>query len=480
MLTTILDIDFMPITVDSSIFRAYDIRGVVNQTLTEEAVYWIGRAVATEVQQAGCTKIVVGRDGRLSGPVLTQSLLRGLLEGGVDVIEVGCVPTPIVYFAGLHYGESSCIAITGSHNPPEYNGLKIVVAGETLSAERIQRLRERIETQDLSTGQGTASIQAIYEVYAQAVCERVRLKRPLKVVVDAGNGVAGGIAPALLQRLGCAVDQLYCEVDGHFPNHHPDPSQPENLTELIERVQQTQADIGLAFDGDGDRLGVVDNQGTIIYPDRQLILFAQSVLERVPNAKIIFDVKCSVYVPRMISQKGGEPIMSRTGHSFIKKALKEHKAALAGEMSGHIFFNDNWFGFDDALFSAARLLEIISKQGDDTATLFAQIPNSINTPELNIAFSEGEHYKIMQRIIDVADFPDGTTTTIDGLRVDFAQGWGLVRPSNTTPVLVLRFEAETQTILDEIMRRFVSCIQKAAPHAKLPAPLAQFAKNALG
>ena len=454
--------------VNPSIFRAYDIRGVVDQSLSEKTVYLIGRALAAEIIQGGENKVAIGRDGRLSGPRFAQQLIAGFLESGVDVYDLGCVPTPVVYFAANKYANGSCVVITGSHNPPEYNGLKMMVCGHTLSSERIQKLRQNIEQGKFNDGRGEHKIQPVFEEYVSAVCARVQLSRPLKVVIDAGNGVAGGFAPELMHRLGCEVTALYCEVDGNFPNHHPDPSKPENLSDLIDAVRNKKADIGLAFDGDGDRLGVVDAQGNIIYPDRQLIMYAQDILTKHPAATIIYDVKCSVHVPREIEKSGGVAIMSRTGHSFIKAALKEQNAALAGEMSGHIFFNDDWYGFDDALYTAARLLQIVSRSELNTVQLFSTIPDSKNTPELNIHFAEGEHYKAMDKIIALANFKDGMVSTLDGLRVDFEKSWGLVRPSNTTPVLVLRFEGEDELELQSVINRFAVLIQDACPEAVLP------------
>ena len=455
-------------SIDQTLFRAYDIRGIVNQSLTEEAVYLIARAIAVQILDANKNCVAVGRDGRLSGPAFAKQLKQGFLDSGVNVIDVGCVPTPMVYFAGQTYAHGSCVMITGSHNPSNYNGLKMVVDGETLSAERIQSLKNTIEQSAFKNGLGTERCQPVFEDYAKAVERNIDLKRPLKVVVDAGNGVAGGVAPALLQRLGCEVIQLYCDVDGNFPNHHPDPSKPENLVDLIAAVKTHQADIGLAFDGDGDRLGVVDNQGKMIFPDRQLIVFAQDILSRLPNSEFIYDVKCSVHVPREIERLGGVATMCRTGHSFIKAALKKSNAALAGEMSGHIFFNDQWFGFDDALYAAARLVQILSHQSMDSATLFNQIPESISTPELNIECPEGVNHQIISQLVKQADFAEGTVSTLDGLRVDFTDGWGLIRASNTMPVLVLRFEGDTEQSLHNIVQKFTQLIHQVCPDMVLP------------
>lgn len=441
--------------MDNSIFRAYDIRGIVDESLTEPVVEQIGQAIGSESQARGAGTIVVGRDGRLSGPRLQQALMRGLQQSGMAVIDIGQAPTPLIYFAAIHLDAGSCVAVTGSHNPPNYNGLKVVAAGETLSADAIQGLRRRIEEGDLLEGVGSIREVNIQQDYLDRVVGDIALKRPLRLVVDCGNGVAGGIAPTLLRALGCEVEELYCEVDGMFPNHHPDPSKLENVAELRERVVASGADLGLAFDGDGDRLGVVDAKGNLIFPDRQMMLYAQEILARNPGGEVIYDVKCSRNLPEIIRQAGGEPVMWKTGHSFIKKKLKESDSALlAGEMSGHIFFKERWYGFDDALYTAARLLEIVAADGRPTGEIFGELPDTINTPELNVQFAEGAHYAFMEQLQQQAQFEGAEMTTIDGVRADYPHGWGLVRPSNTTPVLVLRFEAESQEALETVQEAF--------------------------
>ena len=455
--------------MDHSIFRAYDIRGIVDEGLTEETVEQVGRAVGSESQKRGADSIVVGRDGRLSGPRLQQALMNGLQASGMKVIDIGQAPTPVIYFAAYHLNAGSCVAVTGSHNPPNYNGLKIVAAGETLAADAIQDLRHRIEAGDLMEGEGSVRSVDVLADYQQRITEDVQLNRSLKLVVDCGNGVAGRTAPDLLRALGCEVTELYCEVDGNFPNHHPDPSKLENVAELRERVVAEEADLGLAFDGDGDRLGVIDSEGNLIFPDRQMMLYAQEILARNPGGEVIYDVKCSRNLPEIIKQAGGKPIMWKTGHSFIKKKLKETPGSLlAGEMSGHIFFKERWYGFDDALYTAARLLEIVAKDGRPTVELFGELPDTINTPELNIEFAEGAHYVFMERFRQQAQFSGAEKTTIDGVRADYPHGWGLVRPSNTTPVLVLRFEAESQEALEQVQQAFRSELLNVQSDLELP------------
>ncbi len=454
--------------IPESIFRAYDIRGIVGESLTEAVVEQIGRAVGSESQARGAGSIVVGRDGRLSGPALQGALMRGLQHSGMEVIDIGQAPTPAIYFAALHLQASSCVAVTGSHNPPNYNGLKIVAAGETLSAGAIQDIRRRIVEGDLVTGEGSMRRQEIRGEYIERIVAAVEIQRPLKVIVDCGNGVAGGFAPQLLRALGCEVAELYCEVDGNFPNHHPDPSKPENVAELRQEVVERGADLGLAFDGDGDRLGVIDSAGNLIFPDRQMMLYARDILSRNPGGEIIYDVKCTRNLPQIIRQAGGQATMWKTGHSFIKKKLKESGALLAGEMSGHIFFKERWYGFDDALYTAARLLEIISAERRPTAEIFGELPDTVNTPELNIQFSEGEHYRFMERLKQQADFAGAEVNTIDGMRVDYPHGWGLVRPSNTTPVLVLRFEAESEEALQQVQQAFRQQLLNVQSDLELP------------
>jgi len=441
--------------ISSPIFKAYDIRGIVEKELTPDVVKLIGMAIGSESIAQGERGIVVGRDGRLTGPMLSESLISGLIESGCHVVDIGMVPTPLVYFATYTKGASSGVMVTGSHNPPEYNGFKIMIAGETLSADKIQNLYSRILNQQFSSGSGSSTSINIDQDYMDTIKSDIVLERQLDIVVDCGNGVAGNIAPKLFESLGAKVTKLFCLVDGSFPNHHPDPSNPENLEDLIKEVVDTGADLGLAFDGDGDRLGLVDNNGNVIWADRQMILYARDVLSRKPGAKIIFDVKCSSLLPKDISEHGGEPIMSRTGHSFIKNKLKETDAELGGEMSGHIFFKDRWYGFDDALYTAARLLEIISKTDKTCAEIFAELPDSVSTPEINIHFDEqGQQYDAMKVLSKNIDFPGSEINTIDGVRVDYENCWGLVRASNTTPCLVLRFEGSDKEALHSIKSQF--------------------------
>ncbi|MXS80678.1 phosphomannomutase [Nitrosomonas eutropha] len=450
------------------IFKAYDIRGIVETALTPEVVEQIGHAIGSEARARQLTAIAVGRDGRLSGPQLVQALTNGIRKSGIDVIDIGMVATPVLYYAAHELCHYSGVMVTGSHNPPEYNGLKIVLGGETLAAETIQSLRSRIEQNNLTHGQGGYRQHDIIPAYLQRIVEDVKLARPIKIVVDCGNGVTGILAPELYRRLGCEVIELFCEVDGTFPNHHPDPSVPENLQDVIRTLATTDAEIGFAFDGDGDRLGVVTKDGSIIFPDRQLMLFAADVLSRNPGGQIIYDVKCTRTLAPWITQHGGKPIMWKTGHSFIKARLKETGALLAGEMSGHIFFQERWYGFDDGLYAGARLLELLSKQTDPEAVLHA-LPDTINTPELQIRLKEGENHALIAQLQQEANFPEANQViTIDGLRVEYKDGFGLIRASNTTPVAVLRFEADNQDALKRIQQDFRQIILQARPDANLP------------
>ena len=447
--------------ITRSIFKAYDIRGIVENELTPEVVKLIGLAIGSESIAKGERGIVVGRDGRLTGETLSEALITGLIESGCHVVDIGMVPTPLVYFATYTKGATSGVMITGSHNPPEYNGLKIMIAGETLSADRIEALYARIIDEDFSYGAGSSISINIDQDYIDKIKSDIKLAKKLNIVVDCGNGIAGDIAPKLFESLGANVTKLFCLVDGNFPNHHPDPSKPENLKDLINEVLDTDADLGLAFDGDGDRLGLIDNKGKVIWADRQMILYARDVISRNSGAKIIYDVKCSSLLPQEISKHGGEPIMSRTGHSFIKNKIKETGAELGGEMSGHIFFNERWFGFDDALYTGARLLEIISKNDDSCAEIFAKLPDRVNTPEINIHFNEhGEQHDAVSKLSKDIDFPGSKINTIDGIRVDYENGWGLVRASNTTPCLVLRFEANDKEILENMKAKFRTWLER--------------------
>ncbi len=456
--------------VPASIFRAYDIRGIVDDSLTEANVVRIGQAIGSEARARGESTLVVARDGRLSGPRLQAALMQGLTQAGCDVIDIGMVPTPVLYYAThVLEGTASGVMVTGSHNPPDYNGFKIVLGGETLSGEAITALHTRLATGELSEGQGGIRQEDVREAYLARILGDVRVERPLKAVVDCGNGVAGELGPQLIERLGVETIPLYAEIDGTFPNHHPDPGKPENLVDLIRCVRESGADIGLAFDGDGDRLGVVTPAGELIYPDRLMMAFAEALLEETPGARVIFDVKCTGNLARVIEAAGGTPEMWRTGHSLIKARMKETGAALAGEMSGHIFFQQRWYGFDDGLYGAARLLELLSRQAADADAFFARYPQDLGTPELNISVTDENKFALVSQLAREGDFgDDGVKTTLDGIRVDYPDGWGLCRASNTTPVLVLRFEGKNQTALARIQARFGAALQAIAPELALP------------
>ncbi|MFT5132611.1 MAG: phosphomannomutase/phosphoglucomutase [Gammaproteobacteria bacterium] len=440
----------------AGIFRAYDIRGIVGEQLNAEIVTRIGQAIGSEAGVRGQSTIAVGRDGRISSPELGDALIQGLRDSGRDVIDVGVVPTPVLYFAAHFLEVNSGVMLTGSHNGPEYNGLKIVLDGETLSEDGIQNIYTRIQENNFESGQGNLQSSEIIADYIRRISEDipVALGGAYKIVVDCGNGVAGAVAPQLLRALGHDVVELYCDIDGNFPNHHPDPSQPENMQPLIEKLKEEQADLGFAFDGDGDRLGVVDDLGNIIWPDRQLMLLAKDVLSRNPGAPIIFDVKCSRYLKGIIESNGGKPLMWKTGHSLIKGKMKEVNAPLAGEMSGHIFFKERWYGFDDAIYTAARLLEVLMKAKVKPSETFAEMPEGVGTPELRIDLPETAHQSFMADLQEKIKFDGAEVIDIDGYRVEFADGWGLIRPSNTSPCLVLRFEAESKDALERIQSEF--------------------------
>ncbi len=459
-----------PTEISPVIFRAYDIRGVVGETLSATVVHDIGRAIGSEADERAQQIVVVGRDGRLSSPELGDALIDGLRAAGRDVIDIGVVPTPVLYFATHHLQTKSGVMLTGSHNGPEYNGLKIVLDGDTLSGDAIARIRNRITENNMSSGQGSLQTADINADYLRTITDDipVALGGAFKLVVDCGNGVAGQLAPQLYKAMGHDVIELYCEIDGNFPNHHPDPSQPENMQPLIDKVKAEGADLGFAFDGDGDRLGIVDGNGNIIWPDRQMMLFARDVLSRNQGASIIFDVKCSRYLKEIIESSGGIPLMWKTGHSLIKSKMKEVNSPLAGEMSGHIFFKERWFGFDDALYAGARALEILTNAKKSPAETFAELPDGIATPELRIPLAEKHHVKAMQIMKKKMAFENAEVTDIDGLRVDFADGWGLVRPSNTSPFLIARFEAETQESLDRIQTGFRELLLSVSADLKLP------------
>lgn len=449
-------------TIDPTIFKAYDIRGIVDTSLTEEAVYQIGLALGSEAQDRGENHIYIGRDGRLSGPKLIKALAQGLLDSGCDVTDVGMVPTPVLYYAAYELGSGSGIMLTGSHNPPNYNGLKMVIGGTTLAGPDIQALHQRIKEKNLKSGEGKLESVDVVSDYIDRVISDVKLAKPLKVIVDCGNGVPGSVAPALLRSLGCDVTEMFCDVDGSFPNHHPDPSQPENLQDLKKSLADGDAYVGLAFDGDGDRLGVITPQGEVIWADRQMMLYANDILLRNPGGEIIFDIKCTTHLPKVIKAAGGKPTMWKTGHSFIKAKLKETGALLAGEMSGHIFFKERWYGFDDALYTAARLLEILSKDGRPATEIFGELPDSVNTPELKLDMEEGAHFELIERMLNNTNFHGAKLTTIDGVRADWEDGFGLARASNTTPCIVFRFEANNEQALERIKTDFRNLVKEQA------------------
>ena len=442
-----------PQPLATEIFRAYDIRGIVDEQLSDAMLYHIGLAVGTQVKRNGENSIAVGADGRLSSPRLSQALMAGLADTGCRVLNLGAVPTPVLYFGVKTLGTASGIMLTGSHNPSNYNGCKIVIGGHTLANDSIIALYDLIKLQDYELGIGAIEEHIIDQVYQDRIDSDVKLARPLKVVLDAGNGIAGDIAPKLFKQLGCDVIPLFCEVDGNFPNHHPDPGKPANLVDLQAAVAKHKADIGLAFDGDGDRVGVITETGQMIYPDKLLMLFAEDVISRNPQAEIIYDVKCTRLLEPFIQSKGGVPTMWKTGHSLIKSKMIETGALLAGEMSGHIFFKERWYGFDDGIYSAVRLCEILASTSESASAMFKRFPEDVSTPEINIQVTEDEKFDLVTQL-QSAHFPTGKVSTIDGIRVDYVDGWGLVRASNTTPVLVLRFEGQNQAVLQRIKEEF--------------------------
>jgi len=452
----------------AEIFRAYDIRGIAGKVLSAAVVRDIGRALGTLARERGAPAFAVGRDGRLSGPELSGALMDGLNAAGADVIDLGVVPTPVTYFAAHHLGCGSAVMVTGSHNPGEYNGLKMVIAGDTLSGEEIQDLRRRITSGRFDAGSGKRRSENVLDAYVERIAGDVKLARPFKVAIDSGNGVGGVIAPRLFRRLGCEVTELFSEVDGNFPNHHPDPSKIENLASLIQELKTGPAELGLAFDGDADRLGVVTKSGKIIFPDRQLMLYAKDVLSRNPGAEIIYDVKCTGLLAPWIVRHGGRPTIWKTGHSLVKAKLKESGAPLAGEMSGHVFFKERWYGFDDGLYCGARLLEILSKAVNSNE-LLEGLPDAPCTPELNWKLAEGEPHALMEKLQALKPFPDASRVlTIDGVRAEFDDGFGLARASNTSPVIVLRFEGNTQDALQRIQEEFRKVLQPLKPESALP------------
>ncbi len=456
------------IAIPRHIFRAYDIRGLVKNALTPVVVKAIGGAIATEMIHQGEHHIVVARDGRLSSQSLSEELITGLQAAGCHVLDIGLVPTPLLYFATQVLPITFGVMVTASHNPGDYNGLKIVWQGKTLSEEKLQRLYEIACKGEFTQGEGSYERQTLVEEYIAAIVDNVQLAKPLKVVVDCGNGAAGEVTPRVLRRLGCEVVPLYCEIDGRFPHHHPDPGHINNLQDLIERVQQEKAHVGIALDGDGDRLGVVTDEGTIIWPDRQMMLYAEDVLAKHHGATVLFDVKCSEHLPIIIKKAGGKPLMWKTGHSFIKQKMIETGALLAGEMSGHIFFKEGWFGFDDAIYSAARLLAILSRETVSCEVVFRRFPDSVNTPEINIPMADDKKKKFVDAVIAAGDYFQGEIITMDGIRVNFSDGWGLLRCSNTTPCLVLRFEAKNKQALARIQQQFSAVMLQIEPDLVLP------------
>ncbi|CAB3830562.1 phosphomannomutase/phosphoglucomutase [Achromobacter piechaudii] len=454
----------------ASVFKAYDIRGTVPDLIDATFARALGVALAARAREEGVQTLVVGRDGRLSSEMLSDALQEGMLEGGVDTLDVGMVPTPLVYFAANIMQTGSGVAITGSHNPPKYNGFKMMMGGRALFGEDVQALGAAMNGASPAPAEraGTRRQLDLVASYIARVASGVKLARPMKIAIDCGNGVAGAVAPQLFRALGCEVTELFCEVDGTFPNHHPDPAEPKNLQDLIKCVAETDCELGLAFDGDGDRLGVVTKSGQIIWPDRQLVLFARDVLDRNPGATIIYDVKCSRHVGLSVEAAGGVPLMWKTGHSLVKAKLAETGAPLAGEMSGHIFFKERWYGFDDGLYTGARLLEIVSRHADACAPLEA-LPQDVSTPELKLEMEEGKPFTLVKALQDQGQFPDARRViTIDGVRAEYADGFGLARPSNTTPVVVLRFEAENPEALQRIQADFRRELGKLAPEATLP------------
>ncbi|WP_407353672.1 phosphomannomutase/phosphoglucomutase [Luteimonas sp. R10] len=459
-----------PVRIDAGIFRAYDIRGVVGQTLDAGVAELVGQAIGSLMREQDLADIVVGRDGRLSGPDLVAGLVAGLRKAGRNVIDIGMAPTPVIYFGAFHLRTGCCVSVTGSHNPPDYNGFKIVVGGETLSGDAITDLYARIAEDRLHTAgaPGGLSERDIAEDYVDRIAGDVQVGQRLKVVVDAGNGVAGEIGPRVLEAIGAEVVPLYCEIDGTFPNHHPDPSEPKNLEDLVRMVQRLDADLGIAFDGDGDRLGVVTREGENIYPDRLLMLFAADVLERNPGAVIVYDVKCTGHLPGHIVRHGGSPLMWKTGHSLIKAKMREIGAELAGEMSGHFFFQERWYGFDDGIYAAARLLEILASRDETPDAVFKTLPNGVSTPEIKVEAPGGDPHAFVKRFQDNARLEGARLSTIDGVRADWDDGWGLVRASNTTPVLVLRFDADDEEALARIQQMFREQLLSIDPELSLP------------
>ncbi|MEM9530351.1 MAG: phosphomannomutase/phosphoglucomutase [Pseudomonadota bacterium] len=463
-----------PVAVDAdelppaSIFRTYDIRGIVGETLTADHAQLIGQSIGSEARARAQQQVVVARDGRLSSPEMSEALIVGLTRAGVDVIDIGAVPTGVLYFATHHLETGSGVMVTGSHNPPNYNGFKIMLGGDTLSGDAIRDLHRRLDENDLVAGDGGIQELDVLDEYVDRIASDVQMEEPLKVVVDCGNGIPGRVAPWVLEEIGAEVVPLYCDVDGEFPNHHPDPSEVKNLQDLIMTVERLDADLGVAFDGDGDRLGVVTRDGEVIFPDRLMMLFAEDVLTRNPGAVIIYDVKCTGHLAKVILAHGGSPIMWKTGHSLIKGKMKETQAALAGEMSGHFFFQERWYGFDDGIYACARLLEILASLPDGATAALEALPSSVSTPEIKVEMAEGEHYAFVEEFVEKAQFDGARITTIDGVRADYDDGWGLVRCSNTTPCLVMRFDAGSTEALARIQGAFREQLLAVKPDLELP------------
>jgi len=457
-----------PVELVESIFRAYDIRGIVDETLDEDVAYQVGQVVGTLTLEADAEPVVVARDGRPSGLDLAQGLIRGIASTGCDVVDIGAVPTGVLYFAAYDIGSATGVMVTGSHNPPEYNGIKMVIGGKTLAGDQIKDIYRRIESGAVRVGKGKVSEQDMLDRYRERIASDIQLERPLKVIADCGNGIGGVVVANVLRDIGAEVITLFDEVDGTFPNHHPDPSEPENLNDLIEAVRLMEADIGVAFDGDADRLGVVTSVGEIIYADRLMMLFAEDVLSRVPGSTIIYDVKCTGHLHRVIEEAGGKAMMYKTGHSLIKNRMREIGAPFAGEMSGHFFFKERWYGFDCGIYSACRLLEILAKDERDPQQVLHELPNAVSTPELKVQMQEGENHEFIRQLQEHARFADARVTTIDGVRADFADGWGLVRASNTTPILVLRFEGDSEESLQRIREIFKLQMLAVNPDLRMP------------
>lgn len=457
--------------ISAQVYKAYDIRGIVPSELNAHFAELLGRALAIRAIKLGINEAVIGYDGRHSSPELAKALGKGMRAEGVNTLDIGTVPTPLVYYQAAEHRIGLAVAITGSHNPPEYNGFKIMLDGRAIYGEDISSLHTEMQAlmdTESTAKEGTAKTENNVAEYIERIVSDVKLARPMKIAIDCGNGVGGVAAAELFKRLGCEVDELYYEVDGNFPNHHPDPADPNNLADLIEHLKNSDCELGLAFDGDADRLGVVTKSGQIIWPDRQLILFIRDTLERVPQSTIIYDVKCSRHVGESIKAAGGVPLMWKTGHSLVKAKMAEIGSPLAGEMSGHIFFKERWYGFDDGLYAGARLLEILSKTDDPNLAL-ESLPQDISTPELKLPMQEGEPHALIARLQQQGEFPTAQSTNqIDGVRAEYADGFGLARASNTTPVIVLRFEAQDEEALERIKNEFRAAIISLSPEAELP------------